>query len=131
MRVDELMRDVVAVEPQASLLDAEHVMAYQGLRQLPVARGSTLVGLIDDVTLAASWPSPATTLAVGEVAGHLAAIPVSRLMRHDPLTVAPSTPVAEAARLLKDYELSVLPVVRDDRLVGILVDQDVLSALLR
>lgn len=130
MRVDEWMRDVVAVEPQESLLDAERVMAYHGLRQLPVARGSTLVGLIDDVTLAAARPSPATTLTVGEVAGRLAAIPVSRLMRADPLTVAPSTPVDDAARLLRDHDLSVLPVVQHDRLVGILVDHDLLSALL-
>jgi acetoin utilization protein AcuB len=131
MRVDEWMRrERIAIDPGASLADAERVMTRHGLRQLPVARGSALVGLVDDVALAAARPSPATTLTVGEILGHLATIPVSRLMRRDPLTVAPSTPVEEAARLLRDHELSVLPVVQHGNLVGILVDVDLLSMVL-
>src|SRR5262245_48982250 len=121
------MREVVAVEPEASLLDAERLMRRHGLRELPVARGATLVGVVDEGTLADARPSPATTLTVGEVAGHLAAIPVRRVMRRDPLTVAPSTSVADAARLLRDHDLSILPVVRSGNLVGLLVDVDLLA----
>jgi acetoin utilization protein AcuB len=131
MRVDRWMRDAVAIAPGASLLDAERLMAYHGLRQLPVARDAVLLGLVDDVALAAARPSPATTLSVREITARLSTIPVSRLMRGDPVTVAPSTPVEDAALLLRDHDLSVLPVVEHDRLVGILVDIDLLSMLAR
>jgi acetoin utilization protein AcuB len=127
MRVDERMRGPVAIDPDGSLLRAEQVMASHGLRHLPVARGSALIGLVDEVVLAAAWPSPATTLSTGEVAGRLATIPVTRVMRRDPLTVAPSTPLEEAARLMSEHDLSVLPVVRRGTLVGLLVDRDLLS----
>jgi CBS domain-containing protein len=129
MRVDEVMRGAVAVDPGESLLGAEQLMASRGLRQVPVARGKALVGVLDDVALAAARPSPATTLTVGEVGGRLAAIPVSRVMRRDPLTVAPGTTVEDAARLMRDHDLSVLPVVRQDVLVGVVVDVDLLSLL--
>jgi CBS domain-containing protein len=127
MRVDERMRRPLAIDPDGSLLRAEQVMDAHGMRHLPVARGSALIGLVDDVALAAARPSPATTLSTGEIAGRLATIPVTRVMRPDPLTVAPSTPVEEAARLMSEHDLSVLPVVRRGALVGLLVDRDLLS----
>jgi acetoin utilization protein AcuB len=129
MRVDERMRGPVAIDPDGSLLRAEQVMATYGLRHLPVARGSSLVGLVDEITLAAAHPSPATTLTTAEVAGRLATIPVTRIMHRDPLTVAPTTPVEEAARLMSEHDLSVLPVVRQGALVGMLVDRDILTML--
>lgn len=43
----------------------------------------------------------------------------------DPVTVSPSSSVADALRLMSDYRVSGLPVVEEGRLVGILTNRDV------
>lgn len=50
---------------------------------------------------------------------------VREVMSIDPATVAPSTPVAEAARLLKHHDVGSLPVVESGRLTGIVTDRDI------
>ncbi len=45
-------------------------------------------------------------------------------MTRDPITVPPDTPVLEAIRLMREHEVSCLPVVQDEQLVGILSERD-------
>jgi CBS domain-containing protein len=55
----------------------------------------------------------------------LATLKVADLMARAPVTCAPGTPLAEAARLMRDRHVSCLGVVEDDgRLVGILTTRD-------
>jgi CBS domain-containing protein len=51
------------------------------------------------------------------------------MMTSDPDTVSPDTTVREAARLIHESGHNRLPVVEDDRLVGVVTRVDVLGAL--
>ena len=51
------------------------------------------------------------------------------MMTAHPDTVSPETPVQEAARLIHESGHNRLPVVEDDRLVGVVTRLDVLGAL--
>src|SRR5205085_10893622 len=50
---------------------------------------------------------------------------VREAMSRDPRSVGESTSVREAARLMKEQDVGSLPVVEDDRLVGIVTDRDI------
>jgi CBS domain-containing protein len=50
-------------------------------------------------------------------------------MSRDLVTVAPETPLAEAARLLRDVQCGVLPVIADDAVVGTLCARDLVALL--
>ena len=50
-------------------------------------------------------------------------------MTADPITVEPSTSIAEAARIIHDTGHNRLPVVEHGRLVGVVTRVDVLGAL--
>jgi CBS domain-containing protein len=50
-------------------------------------------------------------------------------MRPDPPVVSPDTPLAEAASLLRDEKVGVLPVMKDGRLVGLLGAADLVALL--
>lgn len=49
------------------------------------------------------------------------------IMTHDPVTVAPSATLREAARLLLNGRFNGLPVVENGRLVGLLTQSDLIS----
>lgn len=50
-------------------------------------------------------------------------------MSPDPLSTTPAATVADAARLMATYGIRHLPVVFNDRVVGVISDRDVRSAL--
>jgi CBS domain-containing protein len=57
---------------------------------------------------------------------------ISELMTKDPCTVTPETPVSEAARLMKEEDVGIIPVVERvggaetrGRLVGVVTDRDI------
>jgi CBS domain-containing protein len=58
-------------------------------------------------------------------------IPVKTIMTTDLVTVHPHAPIYEALNLLKDHQVSGLPVVdEENHLVGILTEKDVLTLLI-
>lgn len=49
---------------------------------------------------------------------------IQEAMTANPTTIAPSTSAREAARLLASENVGSLPIVEDDRLVGVVTDRD-------
>ncbi|WP_172330355.1 DUF294 nucleotidyltransferase-like domain-containing protein [Mangrovicoccus sp. HB161399] len=54
----------------------------------------------------------------------LATMPVRQILAGPPITCPPSTPIIEAARIMRDRNISSLAVVEGDRLAGILTTSD-------
>jgi len=53
---------------------------------------------------------------------------IQDIMSADPTTVTPDTPITEAARIMKDHNVGMLPVVESEgsrRLVGVVTDRDI------
>lgn len=51
-----------------------------------------------------------------------------RVMTHPALTVDPDSPVEEAAKIMSDNGISKLPVIKEDKLVGIITATDIIRA---
>jgi len=123
-----LRRPVVAVEPTATLADADIALRSGGSEAVAVVRDGRLLGLVTADDLEAARPSAATTLSIGEVNGALASIRVQSIMRRDVTTIAPDTPIAEAARLLRGGS-GPLAVLAGGDLVGLVGSADLLPEL--
>jgi CBS domain-containing protein len=54
-------------------------------------------------------------------------LPVSEIMLHDPVTATPETPTVEAIDLMRRNGWSCLPVIKDDRLVGVLTENQLMA----
>jgi CBS domain-containing protein len=54
---------------------------------------------------------------------------VKEAMREGAVTIAPSAPVAEAARRMVEHKIGCLPVVDGERLVGIVTETDLLRCV--
>jgi len=119
-------RVVPALDPSVTLAAAAAALASGGWEALPVVRRGVLLGLVLADDLAAARPSAATTLTIAETAGALSRITVESIVRRDVPTIVPTTPIAEAARLLRDGAPP-LPVLEDGRVVGLVGVADVLA----
>jgi len=125
-----MCRCVITISPDQSLLTARERMRKHGIRRLPVVRDGQLVGIVTDRDVRQTWASPATALSTHEVLYLLEKVTVQQIMTPKVVTVAPETPLVEAARLLHERKIGGLPVVEGKTVVGILTETDLLEALI-
>lgn len=127
-----MARDLLTVRPGTSLTEGARRMAERRVRHLLVVdpdRPTRLVGLVSshDLYLAAeSGVNPFSPRAAER-----STRTIGEIMTMHPQTITPSTPLADAARILRDRKFGCLPVVEHGVLVGVLTEHDILRAFLR
>ena len=130
MLVQDIMhQDVTVVGPRDTLAAVERRLRPRGIRHVPVVDAGGLVGIVSDRDVKSAMASAAPSQgARGSAFDELA---VADVMAHPVITVAPSFPVEEAARLMVTKRISALPVTEAGRLVGIVTDTDLLQLFVR
>ncbi|MCA0251989.1 MAG: CBS domain-containing protein [Actinobacteria bacterium] len=118
------------VTPETTLPEAIALMEAKGVRHLPVVREGRVVGVLAPSDIAAAGPSKATTFAAGEINYLLAKLKVAKVMTRDPLTISPDALLEEAAVLMRDNKVEILPVVEEERLVGVITESAILDAFI-
>ena len=117
---DYMSPDPVTVRQDAPLAEAARLMRQHHFRQLPVMdQGGRLVGIITDRDLR-------QTVGFGEPLREN--LIVADVMTVDPITIPLSATMDDAVRVLADRGFGALPVVRSNKLVGIITYMDILRA---
>ena len=128
---ERMSRPVITINADASMKDALDLMGRERIRRLPVVnKRGQLVGIVTETDLAKASPSDATTLSKFEVRTLLDKIKVEELMTSKVVTITEDTPIEEAARIMADSEISGLPVMRDNNLVGMITETDLFKLFL-
>jgi acetoin utilization protein AcuB len=134
MFIDKSMtRDVVTVDPEANLLEAEEKMRKHRIHQLPVVdRENTLVGIVTDRDLRSALPSDLLYDEEALKAQELAAsITVKEIMARDVITLSPANTLEDALVLMESRTVGAFPVVDENRkLKGILSIRDLMRAFI-
>jgi CBS domain-containing protein len=111
---DLMTRDLLTVEPSDTLGEAAQKMTERGVGSVVVSDYGRMVGILTERDV------------MKAVAGrvHSSEARVREWMTAEPVTVPPGTPVEEAGRIMLDRGFRHLPVVADDRPVGIVSIRD-------
>ena len=125
-----MSHSVVFVTPETSITDALNLMKSEHVRRLPVLKRGKLVGIVSDKDLLNASPSPATSLSVWELTYLLGKLTIGEIMTKDVLTVTEDTPIEEAARIMADYKIGGMPVMRGGEVVGMITETDLFKIFL-
>ncbi|HQV70640.1 MAG TPA: CBS domain-containing protein [Thermoflexales bacterium] len=123
--------DPVTVTPKTTLPDAHDLMKRRRIRRLPVMEGDKLVGIVTLGDVREASPSDATTLSIYEMNYLLSRLTVEKIMSKNVLTITPTTPIREAAGMMLLHKVSGLPVMENDRLVGIITESDIFRVVVK
>ncbi len=118
------------ISPDQTIPDAHEIMTTHGIRRLPVMKNGKLVGIVSKEDITKYSPSKATTLSMGEITYLLSKTKISMIMTKDPVTISSNALLEEAATLMRDNDISFLPVVDDGKLVGIITESDIFDAFI-
>lgn len=110
--------------------DAHEIMAQYGIKRLPVMKNGKLVGIVSKEDIERASPSKATTFSMGEITYLLAKTKISQIMTKNPITISEGALLEEAATLMRDNDISFLPVVNGDRLTGIITESDIFDSFI-
>jgi CBS domain-containing protein len=139
---DVMVRDVVTVHPETDLAKAVKLLAEHDVSVLPVIDGeNNLVGILSEADLIRrveigtekhrSWwleaVTGAATLAAEFAKEH--GEKVGEIMTPEVVSVAEDTALSEIAALLERKRIKRVPVVRNEKLVGIVSRSNLIQAL--
>jgi acetoin utilization protein AcuB len=129
LKVADLMApDPETVTPETLLRDVIQLMKVEGCRQLPVLdRHERLVGIISDRDVRLAMNSPIVLHERWQDELLVETVTAESCMTPDPMTVSPDMPATRAAVILSTFKFGALPVIEQNRLVGIISVTDFLN----
>jgi CBS domain-containing protein len=109
---------VLSVECEESVRDAVKRLAENKIGALPVTRGGRVVGIMSERDI---------VYCLAREGEAVLDWPVQRVMTAPAITVTPEIPVLSALSMMSKRRIRHLPVVEDDRLVGIVSIGDLVA----
>jgi len=88
-----------------------------------------LIGIVSESDLLSTAPSQATTLSIYEVYTLLEKLTLNQIMTSPVIAVDEDCGLANAAHIMHQNKIGCLPVVRGDKLVGIITETDIFGTL--
>ncbi len=123
--------NLITVSPEATLVEAKELIDKWAIDHLLVVNAKDkLVGIVSDRDLKQYWASPANTLSTHELGYLLEKILVKMIMVKTVVTVTTETTIERAAFIMQSHNISSLPVMENEELVGIITSTDVMEVLL-
>ena len=129
MTVKEVMvKEVATLDVNDELSLANDIMRLGRIRHLPVVDGSRVVGLVSERDLFRS--SLAQVLGT-DSRNLMKALRIKDIMVREVTTISPEAKLFDAVKLMIEKKIGCLPVVEDDRLVGLITETDILQQYLQ
>lgn len=128
-----MTRRVVSIGPDASIFEAQELMAQKRVRHIPVVEeGDKLVGIVSDRDLRSALPFRYFREGVRpEEKAKFEKLCVKDIMTRKVLTISPGYTIQDALLMIQNAKVGALPVVDEDgRLKGILSVRDLLRAFI-
>ena len=145
MRVRDLMtEEVLTIGPEAPIKDVAKILVERGISGLPVCGiEGRVLGVISEGDILYKVHDPREGHAGGPLAwivdgtpnftGYVKAkaLTAEKAMTSPAITVAPDESLAQAARVMCERHVNRLPVVKDEKLIGIVTRADLVRAFAR
>ncbi len=126
---DWMTSDPVMISSSATLPEAYWLMIENNIRRLLVVDKERLVGIVTMDDLRGSFHTEIIAINPLKVNEMLSELPVRQLMSKNPMTIAPTANVVEAARIMLEHKISTLPVMDSEKIVGIITESDLFRVL--
>lgn len=126
-----MTRNVITVDQEAGILDAQKLMADNKIRHLPIIdNNQQLIGVVTDRDIRSALPyrfydAPQTERE------KISRLKVKDIMTKDPISISPTYTIQDALLLIQNSKVGALPVVDDSNcLKGIISVRDLLRAFI-
>ncbi|WP_406658143.1 CBS domain-containing protein [Methanolobus sp. ZRKC2] len=151
MEVKDVMNpDVVVCNPEDTIGDVARMLKQNNISGLPVVENDRVVGIVSEGDLlkllevpehTGLWlPSPFEVIEVPirelinwedtkRMLDDIGSKPVEEIMKKNVYTISPEDSIEKASEIITRHKINRLPVVEDDKLIGIVTRGDIIRGL--
>ena len=126
-----MTKEVITLSHQDSLENAERLFKSNHIRHIPVVEGKTIIGMLSFTDLLRISFADA----VGDNETNVDTtvynlFTIAQVMAKNLVSVSSNTTIKEVAEILSKKEFHAIPVVKEEKLVGIVTTTDLINFLL-
>jgi acetoin utilization protein AcuB len=128
-----MTREVITVDQEATIFDAQELLAQNKIRHLPIIdKDRRLIGIITDRDIRSALPYNSLMEHCNEEEKErVSQFKVKDIMTKDPISISPADTIQDALLMIQNSKVGALPVVDDDhKLKGIISVRDLLQAFI-
>jgi acetoin utilization protein AcuB len=114
----------------APISEAIELMREKSLKRVPVVDKDKVVGVLTLGDISKVSPTKATSLSIFEINYLLSKSKVKDAMTKNAITVSPDCLLEEAAVIMRENRIGTLPVVKENKIVGIITESDIFDAFI-
>lgn len=130
LHVRDLMSSpAITVAPTTRLREIIALMQHHQCHRLPVVDGTTLVGIVSLTNIRAAFPDAGAAHDPDAWQAVLDTVRADEIMTTAVMTVAADAPIVDAAVLMLTQQVTCLPVIDGERVVGIITDHDLVRVI--
>ena len=127
MKVKDIMvKEVATLDINDELSLANDIMRLGRIRHLPVVDGPRLVGIISERDLFRSSLAHALGYGNKDTREIMKTLHIKDVMEQQVITVSPDMDLSDAVALMVERKIGCLPVVQDNKLLGLITETDIL-----
>lgn len=117
----DLMRTkVISVHPDDKVAGVDLLMVRKSLGGVPIVDNEEIVGILTQ-----------RDIMISRLRTSIAGLPVENIMTKNPITVAPNASIKKILGLMLGHEIERIPVVENNKLVGLIDESSILSIIYR
>ena len=124
-----MQKKVHTVNVDDRIIHARHIMITENIARLPVLDEKKLVGIISDIEIAYAFASLKKAFSLGRQKHHLEELLVKDIMQSPVIWSNPSMSMYDAAQLMLKHNIGALPLIENDKLVGMVTRTDLLRSI--
>ena len=128
---DVMTNHLQVASPTDRVVHARRTMLDHHVERLPVLDHGKLVGIVGEIDIALGLAKLKATIADNHQPAALARFLVQDIMQQTVVTATPETTARDAVALMRKHDVGSLPVVRGERIVGIVTRSDLLKLVPR
>jgi CBS domain-containing protein len=130
--VKEIMnKKILTVSSDDRVIHARRVMLDENVARLPVVDNGKLIGMVSDNELAFAFAEVKRSFRLGRQKHRLDELLVREVMKIPAFWTQPGTTAAEAAGIMLKHNVGALPIIENDKIVGIISRTDLLNTISR
>ena len=129
---DYMTSDLVTIDPDTSLLEAQRLMGIKRIRSLPIMEEEKLVGLVTRTDMVKVEPSRFASPKNQEQSLAVLLQPVEKIMTRKILTIKPQENLMAVAKTMLENKIHCLPVLDgENQICGIITDSDLFRMVVK
>ncbi|MFO8077310.1 MAG: CBS domain-containing protein [Thermoplasmatota archaeon] len=129
-QVKEIMREqIYSVSPDDRVIHARRLLIDRNIARLPVINNGILIGIISDIDITFALAKLKKSFPLGKQKHQLEELLVNDAMQVPAISIDAGKTVKDAAELMLEENVGCLPVIQNEKIIGILSRTDVVKTI--